>query len=171
MNITDEILNEYLDGELTAAEIIQVESAISSSEEIRKKLNALKLVHSQLFKLNEEKVSEHFTEHLMKKLPHKLKAPLQQRVFIASMSLFIVTICVLIIGYIASLAASSVPQVSEFNVLKSLGNFAEGFVLQTEKFFGAKGLSILGSVFSFIIIISGYFFFENQKRLKSNLGR
>jgi hypothetical protein len=36
--------------------------------------------------------------------------------------------------------------------------------------FSGKGLPIIGSIFSIIVIISGYFFFEMQKRSKANLG-
>jgi hypothetical protein len=37
--------------------------------------------------------------------------------------------------------------------------------------FTGKGMSIIGSVFSIVILISGYFFFEMQKRAKTTLSK
>ena len=84
MNITDEILNKYLDGELSKQETTEVNSALSTSAEIRKRHNALRLVHEQLSKMEEENVSADFTLKLMRRLPHKIKVPRQQKYFFAT---------------------------------------------------------------------------------------
>ena len=48
IQITDEILNKYLDSELNKEQAEQVKSAIRNSEELQRKFNALKLVHDNL---------------------------------------------------------------------------------------------------------------------------
>jgi len=42
--------------------------------------------------------------------------------------------------------------------------------MELKKMFSGKNLSIIGSISSLAIIISGYFFFEHQKRVKENFG-
>ena len=56
IQITDEILNKYLDGELSRDEAEQVKSELRASEELQRKFNALKLVHEKLFDLKEDEV-------------------------------------------------------------------------------------------------------------------
>lgn len=172
MNITDEILNKYLDGELSKQETTEVNSALSASEEIRKRYNALKLVHEQLSKMEMENVSADFTVKLMRRLPHKIKVPRQQKYFFAAISFVIIIICLGIVGYVTAAIVSSFPaQTSSSNFFDSFNNFSSVFVSEMERLFKGRSLSIIGSVFSFGILISGYFFFEYQKKLKSNLGR
>ena len=68
IQITDEILNKYLDSELNREEAEQVKSALRNSEELQRKFNALKLVQDKLSILKEDEVSAGFTEKLMKKI-------------------------------------------------------------------------------------------------------
>ncbi len=68
IQITDEILNKYLDSELNREQTEQVKSAIRNSEELQRKFNALKLVHDNLSIIKEDEVSPGFTEKLMKKI-------------------------------------------------------------------------------------------------------
>jgi len=172
MNITDEILNKYLDGELSKQETTEVNSALSTSAEIRKRYNALKLVHEQLSKMEEENVSAYFTFKLMMKLPRKIKVPRQQKYFFAAISFVIIIICLSIVGYVTAAIVSSFPaQTTSSNFIDSFNNFSSVFVSEMERLFKGRSLSIIGSVFSFGILISGYFFFEYQKKAKANLSR
>ena len=171
INITDEILNKYLDGELNKQETEEVSSAISTSKDLRKRFNALKLVHDHLYKIEEAKVDENFTSMLMQKLPRRVKVPRQQKYFFASISFIIVIICLGIVGFVTAAIINSIPeQPSSHNLIDSFNNFSSVFISEIEKLFRGRSLSIIGSVFSFAILISGYFFFEMQKRTKANLG-
>jgi anti-sigma factor RsiW len=173
IHITDEILNKYLDGELSREETEQVKSALRNSEELQRKFNALKLVHDKLSILKEDEVSAGFTEKLMKKIVIRKSAiPKQQKYFIVSVATFITLLCLVIFGFSISAIISSAPSsIGESkSVLDSVTNLSDGLVKTLKHLFSGKGLSIIGSVFSLLIIISGYFFFEMQKRAKANLG-
>jgi anti-sigma factor RsiW len=172
MKITDEILNRYLDGDLNEQEAAGVNSALAASEELRKKFNTLRLVHNQLSSIAEDEVSADFTAKLINRLSHKFEVPRQQKYFIAAISFVIVIICLGIVAYITSAvlaAASSGSGSSQF--LESFNKISSMMISDIEKLFKGKSLSIIGSVFSFAILISGYFFFEYQKRTKANLSR
>jgi hypothetical protein len=173
IQITDEILNKFLDGELNREEVEQVNSALRGSEELRTKFNALKLVHENLNKLEEDVVSINFTESLMKQIVKKqFVIPKQQKYFIASVVTFITILCLVIFGFVISALISSVsqPEAESKSVLDSVSYLTDGLVQNLKQLFSGTGLSIIGSIFSIIILISGYFFFEMQKRVKTNLG-
>lgn len=171
IQITDEILNKYLDGELSVEEVKQVKSALRNSDELRRKFNALKLVHTNLFTITEDEVSDSFTEKLMKQIVKKSTAPKQQKYFIASVVTFITLLCLVIFGFSISamISATSASAGNSQSVLDSVSGLSEGLVRMLQQLFSGTGLSIIGSFFSIIVLISGYFFFEMQKRAKANL--
>ena len=173
MKITDEILNKYLDDELSREESELVKSALRTSEELQRKFNALKLVHENLYTIKENELSSDFTNALMKRiLRNRYVVPKQQKYFIVSIATFITLLCLVIFGFSISAVISSSPSaIGESGpVVDSITTLSDGLVKFIEKVFTGQGLSIIGSIFSIIIIISGYFFFEMQKRAKTNLG-
>lgn len=172
IQITDEILNKYLDGELTTGEADQVKSVIRSSEELQRKFNALKLVHDNLSTMKEDEVSAGFSEKLMKQIVKRSTAPKQQKYFIISIVTFITLLCLVIFGLsISAMISSAASSANESkSVFDSVPNLTDGLVRSLKQLFSGAGLSIIGSIFSLIILISGYFFFELQKRAKTNLG-
>ncbi|MGB5287784.1 MAG: hypothetical protein WBN42_04790 [Ignavibacteriaceae bacterium] len=173
IKITDEILNKYLDDELSRDEAERVKSVLSASEELQRKFNALKLVHEKLFNLRQDEVSPGFTDTLMKQIAKKgFIIPKQQKYFIASVAAFITLLCLVIFGFsISAMISAAPPSISESkSVVDSISNLSDGLVNVLKHLFSGEGLSIIGSIFSLLIIISGYFFFEMQKRAKATLG-
>jgi hypothetical protein len=172
IQITDEILNKYLDGELSVEEVKQVKSALLNSDELQRKYSALKLVHNGLSSIKEDVVSSGFTEKLMKQLVTRSTVPKQQKYFIASVVTFISILCLVIFGFsisaIISATSSSIDEPK--SVFDSVSNLSGGMVEALQQLFSGAGLSIIGSIFSIIVLISGYFFFEMQKRTKADLG-
>ena len=171
--ITDEILNKYLDGELSKEEAEQVNLNLRTSKEAQQKFNALKLIHGKLSDLKEDEVSAGFTDALMKQIiKKKFVIPKQQKYFIASIATFITLLCLVIFGFSISAVISSTPSSigDSKSVFDSVSNLTDGFIKAIKQLFSGEGLSIVGSIFSIIVLISGYFFFEMQKRTKANLG-
>ncbi|MCW8823506.1 MAG: hypothetical protein OQK63_05435, partial [Ignavibacteriaceae bacterium] len=85
IQINDEILNKYLDGELSREEAEQVKSALRNSEELQRKFNALEFINDKLYDIKEEEVSPDFTNDLMKRiLKNRFVVPKQQKYFIVS---------------------------------------------------------------------------------------
>ena len=172
IQITDEILNKYLDSELNREQAEQVKSAIRNSEELQRKFNALKLVHDNLSIIKEDEVSPGFTEKLMKQIVKRSTVPKQQKYFIASVATFITLLCLVIFGFSISamISATSSSIGDSKSVFDSVSGLSEGLVKALQHLFSGAGLSIIGSIFSIIVLISGYFFFEMQKRSKADLG-
>ena len=172
MKVNDEILNKYIDGELTAEDNAKVETLLKSSEELRRQFDTLKLVHNRLSHLKEDEVSSAFTQKVMSKIGHKrFAAPKQQKYFIFSIVAFITILCMVILGFsVSATISASSPVTESLNILDIVNGLSVGIIDFITQIFSGKGLSIFGSIFSLIIIISGYFFFEIQKRSKADLG-
>jgi len=172
IKITDEILNKYLDGELNREEVEQVKSALHNSEGFQKKFNVLKIVHDNLSIVKEDEVSPGFTDTLMKQILKRSTVPKQQKYFIASVVTFITLLCLVIFGLSISamISATSSSIGSSNSVFDSVSGLSEGLVKALQHLFSGAGLSIIGSIFSIVVLISGYFFFEMQKRAKADLG-
>jgi len=172
IQITDEILNKYLDGELNREEVEQVKSALHNSEDFQKKFNVLKIVHDNLSIVKEDELSPGFTDKLMKQILKGSAVPKQQKYFIVSVATFLTLLCLVIFGFSISamISATSSSIGDSKSVFESIPNIGDGLVKILKHLFSGTGLSIIGSVFSIVVLISGYFFFEMQKRSKANLG-
>ncbi len=165
--LSDEILNKYLDGELDKNQSAEIEEILNKSENDRKRFSALKLIHNELSLMQEDKVSVDFTNNVMARVNKKFALPKQQNYFIVSISSILVLICLVIVTYVVTaIISSSAPQTESLQITETVNRFGNGLILELKKLFSGKNLSIIGSVFSLGILISGYFFFEQQKRRK-----
>jgi hypothetical protein len=174
MIITDEILNKYLDGDLSREEAEDFKAQLNSSVDLQKKFNALKLVNEKLFDLKEDEVSTDFTASVMNKIgKQRFVVPKQQKYFIVSVATFITLLSLLVFGFsISAIISSSQTSSSESkSIFDSLSHLSDGLVTIMKNLFTGKGLSVIGSIFSIVILISGYFFFEMQKRAKATLSK
>ena len=165
--LSDEILNKYLDGELDKNQSAEIEEILNKSENDRKRFSALKLIQKELSLMQEDKVSVDFTNNVMERVNKKFALPKQQNYFIISIASLFILVCLGIVAYVVTaIISSSAPQTESLQLTETVNRFGNGLILELKKLFSGKNLSIIGSVFSFGILISGYFFFEQQKRRK-----
>jgi len=169
--ISDEILNKYIDGELDKNQSTEIEEILKKSENDRKRFTALKLIHKELSLMQEDNVNAEFTNNVMARLSKKFALPKQQNYFIISIASILALFCLGIVVYVVTtIISSSVPQTESPQITETVNRLGNGLISELKKLFSGKNLSIIGSVFSLGILISGYFFFEHQKRGKINLG-
>ena len=169
--LSDEILNKFLDGELDKNQSAEFEEILKKSESDKKRFSVLKLIHKELSLIQEDKVSAEFTNNVMARVSKKFALPKQQNCFIISIASILALFCLGIVDYVAkTIISSSAPQTESLQITETVNRFGNVLILELKKLFSGKNLSIIGSVFSLGILISGYFFFEHQKRGKINLG-
>ena len=170
-SISDEILNKYIDEELSQAEISEFEEILKNSEEAQKRLKALETVHRELFKIKSQKASTGFTSLVMQKIQGKVSANRRDKVFIFSISSIIILFSLILIGYAAAVVVQSIPASTQTGEGFQLYiNHFINFLDSTKKYLTQNNISILGSIISFGVIISAYFFFESHKRTR-DLGK
>jgi hypothetical protein len=171
IEITDEILNRYIDGELSTSEVKELNIILMKSEEIGKKLRALQVVHNELLKMPVKETSSDFTSLLMKKIIRRPERK-GQKYFIFSVSSFFLLISLMIIGYLTSYIISYGSKSSETNSgFDTLVLYLESFVHSIKSVFSTGNVSLIGFIFSFGIIISAYFFFDSHRQAKAKLDK
>jgi len=163
--LNDELLNKYIDNELNLEEKELVKTSIERSLEVRKRYETLLKAHSLFKSLGEESPSIDFTKLVMNKLNKKSVLAQQQKYFLLSILSILGVAIAGITGYALYQVISSIQpsQSSEFvtTYSKDIGDYVSNL-------FGQKNLTILGSVLSFIMLISGYFLYDYQKHSKKD---
>lgn len=162
-NINDELLNKYLDNELSREEKDLVKTSIESSSEVKKRYEVLLKAHNLFSRIEEESPSIDFTKLVMKKLNNKSAIAQQQKYFLLYILSLLGLVILGIIGYVLYQVISSIQPAQSSKIVttysKDLGDFVSNL-------FGQKNLTIFGSVLSFIMLISGYFLYDYQRHSK-----
>lgn len=163
MNIDDEMLNRFLDNELNPEEEEFVKKSLTDSPDLKKRYESLLKAHTLLKSLTEDSPSMDFTKLLMNKLNSGSAILKQQKYFLFSALSILGLIIFVIVGYLVYqiISAAQVTESKEIviNYSKTLGDYLSGL-------FSKNSLSIIGSVLSLIMIVSGYFLFEFQRQSK-----
>ncbi len=167
--LSDELLNKYIDGELEAGELGEVKEQLKSSEEDRRRLTALRAVHSELKKIEEYRVPDNFTSALMMKIGKTFKVSRKDRYFIFSISSIFMICAVGILGYLIFAIGSSVGQSAAEQSFQNYISLLLNKLGVIANIFTAKNISIIGSIFSLALLISGYFFYENLRQSRRHL--
>ncbi len=165
IDINDELLNKYLDDELNREEKESVKTAIENSSELKKRYTALLDANSLLKNMEPDSPGLDFTKLVMNKISSKGSNKRQQKYFLFLILSFLGLIVIGITGYVLYNIVSSI-QPSETNT--AVTTYSKGIGDYFANVFGKKNLSIFGSVLSFIMLISGYFLYDYQKRSKKN---
>ncbi len=169
--IDDEILNQYIDGELEPSKLNEVMEQLKSSEADRKRLNYLQIVHRELGKIKSSETSSGFTELVMSKLEKKFKVRKEDKFFILSISSIFLILCLGIIIYLFINIISD-PAISS-SVLQKVDFYIAYFTKFNEdikEILSPKNISIAGSIISFGLLTLIYFIYEEHKFGKRKLG-
>lgn len=167
--ISDEILNKYLDGELSADEIKSLDDKIRSDAELKKRFNALKKVHKELSLLNADEVPSVFTKKVMMRISKKYRVQKDQKYFIAFIYSIFGALCFAILGYLIVSVSGEISETITTQTSETVNNYSENFVQVVKNLFSKMNISVLGSILSIVLLVSGYFFFEMSKHSKANL--
>ena len=172
IELTDEILNKYIDGELDYDTIQLVREKLAQSGQDRKRFAALQAVHYHLGKIKTCEVSPAFTSSIMSKILKNAKAKKEDRNFILSISSILIAVCLASVIYllviIAGQAGSTTAAGQNINryvefAIKNLSSLKELFTNQN--------VSILGSIFSLGMLVIAYFFYESLRQTKRRLSK
>jgi len=170
--LSDEILNRYIDNELSQTELKIVRDQLQNSEEDKKRLRALQHVHSSLKNVESESVSPDFTQTLMKRILKKSRSKKEQGFFVFSIASVFVIIALGIIGYLISLMLAA-PSSAGSTVAgsKETVTILENLIGLIKDFLNKTNIAMIGSIFSLGLLISIYFIFDLVKHTKDNLSR
>ncbi len=170
--LSEDILNKYIDNELSLEETKMVEKILKSSPIDNAKFTALRKIHKGLGELETTKLSDDFTSNLMVKLKLKYRRDKKQKRFIIMISSFMVA---LIVGFTGTALyetiTSSFPKVKNLSPIKNFSINTDFFTKNIGSFFSYDKISIIGISISLVIIISLYFLLEEIKKTKHRLNK
>lgn len=161
--IDDNLLNNFIDNDISIEEKQFIQSEIDKNPEIKKRYENLLLIHNSLKNSEISSTSIDFTKTLMQKISKRELRSVQQKRFLFFMLSIFGFVTVGIVGFLFYQLFSSITFTDSnelvTNYSKSIGDYISSI-------FGKKNLSIFGSVLSFIMLVAGYFLFDYQKQSK-----
>ena len=163
--LSDEILNRYIDGELSRDEMREVEEAINNSREDRVVLNALQNTDSSLKNIKLIEVKSNFTSLIMNKIQRSLRSRQEQKNFIIVIISAFIVMCLAIAGFVGFEIISNYNPAASSAVRDSIKYVTSASQL-ISGIFNSRNISIIGGVFSLGLVISAWFFFDYSRMLR-----
>jgi nitrate reductase NapE component len=163
--LSDDLLNRFIDGDLTKDEADKVEYLVGKSKENLIRLNALREANRTLKNLEAYETKSNFTSLVMKRIERSLKSKEEQKKFIIIIASVFMILCLTIVGIIGF------EMIKNFNPgTSSTVKDSVKYIVSASEFISnllnSKNISIIGGVFSFGLIISARFFFDYSKMLR-----
>lgn len=169
-NLTDEILNKYLDGELTGKELSEVEAVIASNPDELTKLKTHKFVDQTLRSMEFELAPQGITQKIMNKILPGLSLRKKKSYFYYSvLGVFGVVITSALIYSVKLL--SSKTSVETLNIVdtEKISNLIIQFFTNFKSFFTGDNLVIIGLCLTIIMLVSAIFIHDSYKSFKKKL--
>jgi ATP-dependent Zn protease len=163
--LSEEILNKYIDGELSRVEMREVEETIKNSREDRIELNAIQNTDRSLKNMRLIEVKSNFTSLVMNKIQRSLQSSQEQKKFIVSIFSIFILMCLVVVGIVGfNLIRNYNPGTS--NAITDSIKYVASASEFISKILNSRNISIVGGVFSFGLIISAWFFFDYSRMLR-----
>ena len=163
--LSDEILNKYIDGELSRDEMREVEETIKNFREDRIELNAIQNTDRSLKNMRLIEVKSNFTSLVMNKIQKRLRSRQEQKKFIVSIFSIFIVMCLMVVGVVGfEIVKNFNPETS--TAIKDSIKYVTSASQLISNIFNSRNISIVGGVFSFGLIISAWFFFDYSRMLR-----
>lgn len=165
----DELLNNYIDNQLTNEELEEVKNLLATDHQAMNKLNALRLVHNSLQKLETIPAPVGFTEHFMKVLK---TAPIESRhnnYFFYSVVGFFGILIVGITVFVFSSINYNFQSMDLSGYIEPVKSEIEKNSTKVLSVFKNKTVLMISSSMVLLLLILAYFGFESHKNLKKKI--
>ncbi|MCB0744882.1 MAG: hypothetical protein KDC67_13320 [Ignavibacteriae bacterium] len=165
----DELINKYLDNELSNAELESVNVLLKSDNEFKTKFATQKYVHENLYELPVHEAPIDISEKIMSKLVSKLKSKYQKNYFfrgvITVLSIVLITVLFMFFFYLNDLKfIQDAP--SATNYIKNYTRPAFAFI---SKLIASEIFRTVSGIVGFIILLSFYFVLNSYKDFKDRI--
>ncbi|HED38096.1 MAG TPA: hypothetical protein ENI76_07625 [Ignavibacteria bacterium] len=171
-NLSDEILNKYIDNELSAEENEIIIKILKNSPVDKAKYTELKKIDEGLKKITPVKTSQNFTSGFMERLHLRTIRNKKQKRFIIFISSFLVTAILALSGTaLYEVIRISFGNTTKIPALKNLF-FNTSFITKGfENIFAPDKISLLGISLSFVLFISLFFLIDEIRKTKHRLNK
>lgn len=165
----DELLNDYIDNQLSTEEVEEVNSLLESNSNAVQKLKALRSVHQSLQKLEYEQAPIGFTDRFMKRLGSAPTLSKRKNYFFYSV---VGVFGFLLIGILAFVILSinwNFESMHLSGYIEQAKNGIEKNGSQALSIFKNKTVLMISSSMVLLLLILAYFGFESHKNWKKKL--
>jgi hypothetical protein len=169
-NVSDELLNRYIDGELSAQEIDKLENELAGDSSLVDRLKALKMTDSVLKSMEHESAPENVVQKIMHKIESVTSVRNQKPYFLYGIVSFIAFITLAAVGLVLSqLPAESEdslpiePFINKLTVAVSENANVISKVLQNPV------ILLIGASLTLLSLIAAYYLFDAHKTFKKKL--
>lgn len=168
MNKLDELMNKFLDNEITKDELEELNNLLKHDDHLEK-FKALQLFESAIKSYEYEKAPFDFTDKLMKKINSSKEVKSRRNYFVYFMNAILV---LLLAGIILLILANTNWNLRDNNFTSEIKNITNHFV--NKSFFAIsilknKSLAIISSFVSLIILITFYFTINSHKEFRKKI--
>lgn len=168
MKVTEEILNKYIDNELSATEVKELKDYLSENPEEVEKLKALKLVDNVLKEMEFESAPQNFTERMMERLNVTYSTKAGNNSFIKIVFAFfgLGFIGITLFG-ISQMSLSSSEKNDNFieHIFKRLGEILPSFSFSIS----SETFMLIVSILVLVTLIATYIIVNSHKVFKNNI--
>lgn len=164
-NINDDLLNRFLDNELSSEEKNLVKNEIDKSGSLKKRYETLLITHRLLKNIQPESTSLDFGKMVMHKISKRGVVEYQQKRLLLIILSFLGVIILGIVAYLFYQIFSTIQLSNTNDTISIYSNTIRDYF---SVIFGKKNMSVLGTVLSFIMLVSGYFLYDYRKHSKKN---
>ena len=170
--INDELLNKYVDHELTETELNELKDILEYNPDARTKLKAHELVDEILHKMEVNQAPQNFTEKIMDKINFSaIKKGKVSYFFVSVISIFVLAIISVIAFAIIKLGGEKLTsQKANPLIDRAKETLAENLNL-LGSFVNNENIIFIGGALTVVLLISGYFMIESHKNFKDKLNR
>ncbi|MFC2139560.1 anti-sigma factor family protein [Bacteroidota bacterium] len=170
--LTDEILNKYVDDELSTTELNQLKELIAGDEEALKKLKAHKLANQILYKMEIIPAPSKFTDRVMVKIYNIAPKKVKKSFFIPGViSILMMGIIGIFVYIFTTPAQPPDPESKTVSILNDAKEIVAQKVGDFSSFFGNDTILLVGSFLTFVLLLSTYFMINSHKNFKHNLDK
>jgi hypothetical protein len=163
MKLNDELMQKYLNRELSSKDSAEVEQTLKQFPGEYKNYISLISVHNNLKKIREQELPSAFTSAVMNRIDSLRSKSAADRNFIFGISGIFIILCAAVAVLVGWQALSGSDITSTTWVYDSTADGVNFLLNILSNLKSSTGLTIIGSIFSLSILITAYFFFEHQK--------
>ena len=169
--LTDDILNRYVDGELTNSEAAEMFDLIKNDDDALNKLKAHKMVDRLLRDMEVYQAPRLLTDNIMSRINKKFSKKAESSNFI---KIILSIFCLLIIGtlgYFFSLARNENISASgeDISFVNDIKNFLLGIDIEYSLIFQNNLILYIGIFLTVMLLFSALFLFDSHREFKQKL--
>ncbi|GBD90137.1 hypothetical protein BMS3Abin04_00853 [bacterium BMS3Abin04] len=163
MKILDELLNRYIDNELSTGELVQFQKQLESDENLLQKLKALQYVEQSAKRIEIYSAPNGITEKIMAKISLQLSERYKKNHFFRFI-VFVFTVLILSISgfMVSSLVNSNFGLNIKNSFFTKLSSFSEKEIHLIEKFLANPNTLLIISSITLLLLLSLYFIIESN---------